>query len=292
MYKLIKVNSSIGAPKSDSGMEKGPSVLAELVMQKKYKHLHSTLATLNPPRISNFKNQKYENAKNLPLVKSICRNLKEQVYYISRTGNRPLVLMGDDSSAIGVLYGILQKNPDVGVVWFDAHADLNTPETSPSGCFYGMGLAHLLGYGQKEILQLNNNACFVRKDNVIMIGQRNFDAAEIAFIDKHKITKYSPQDVRNSFTSTLKQIKQKLYANKISTIFLHYDLDVIDPLENPAVFSPVDNGLSVKELQEITKYLKENFNIAGTSIANYVPKKDSSNSARFIFAAIMDVLLN
>ncbi len=290
MYKIIKVPGSIGAPQHSSGMEKGPDILSSMLLEH-HGNLDKSVISVDIPTLNNsHQTGEYERAKNLPEVKSACDALTQQVSSVIQSGYKPLVLMGDDSSAIGSVYGLLQELDGIGIVWFDQHGDINTPETSPSSCFYGMGLAHTLGYGHKEILELNKNGNFIDPNNVVMIGQTNLDSGEIKFIKEKNIIICSPEDLQKGFEEIMQQIGEKL--NGISNLFLHYDLDVITSSENPAVFAPTAGGLSTAELYKITEYLLYYFNIAGINIANYIPGKDKEEKGKLIVEGLVGKLIN
>jgi len=293
MYQIIKVPSSLGAPRWDSGMENGPNVLAEILLHENYSNLDSSVHSVEIPTPDcSHQIEPYEKAKNLPEIKRICCHLSQQVSVVIETGLKPLILMGDDSPTIGAVYGILKKIPNIAAIWFDAHGDLNTPETSPSGCFYGMGLAHALGYGHEEILSLNETRQFLDIDNVILVGPRDLDKGEIAFIEQHGLIAYPPSAFKKGLEGIMTQVGMKLRQNRTQALFLHYDLDAIDPKENPGVFGTASNGLSIEALYQMTEYLQSNFPIAGVSIANYIPEKDKDNKGQLLVKGLIRRLLN
>ena len=292
MFQIIIVSSSIGATNVYSGMEKGPKKLASYLLLKYYQTLDRNYISVCVPRPNpDHIHGEYQTSKYLPEIKAICKDLMKKVITAQYKGRKPLVLMGDDSSAIGAVYGILQKQ-DIGIIWFDAHGDINTPGTSPSHCFYGMGLAHVLGNGHADILEINPKGKFVSPRNTVMIGQRNLDSGEIDFIKGQNITVYSKSDFEEGIEERVQELVTKLKRNGIKTVFLHYDLDVVDSSESPPVFVPTTNGLSVSQLYQITDYLKDAFDIAGLSIANYIPDKDEDEKFKPVIDNLVKIILN
>lgn len=282
MFQIIEVSSSLGAPDVYCGMEKGPVVLSS-VLKKVGEGISDDVIKIEIPVLKPEHSQgEYANYKNLPEILQLNRVILEEVQTTVKSGNIPLMLMGDDSSTIGAVYGVLENNPDIGIIWLDTHADINTPATSPSGCFYGMGLAHILGFGHPEILELNKIGEFIKPSNVIMLGQRNLDEGEKKLIDKHKIILYSGDNLKENLNQKISELTKMLIQNGIKSIFIHYDLDVIDSMENPPVYAPHSNGLFKQGISDITFQLLKDLEIAGISIANYIPSKDNSNTIDWI----------
>ena len=116
--------------------------------------------------------------RNLEAVVTANRKLAEKVDDIMRRGDFPLVLGGDHSIAIGTLAGVSKYFNSLGVIWYDAHGDLNTAETSPSGNIHGMPLAASLGLGEKELTEIGGYSPKVKFENIVIIGARDLDPGE------------------------------------------------------------------------------------------------------------------
>jgi len=292
MFQIINVSSSIGATDVYSGMEKGPKELASYLLSKYYQALDINHISVCIPRPNpDHETGDYRAFRYLPEIKVINKELMRKVSNVLEKGKKPLVLMGDDSSAIGAVYALLQKE-NIGIIWFDAHGDLNTPETSPSHCFYGMGLAHVLGYGHADILGINTKERFVNPNNTVMIGQRDFDSGEIDFIQRQNIAVYSKEDFEEGIEKKVQNIIARFKRNGIRTVFLHYDLDVFDPSENPPVYAPTDNGLSASKIYQITEYIRGAIDISGVGIANYIPDKDRNDKFKPVIDNLVRIILN
>ncbi len=152
---------------------------------------------------------------------------------------------------------------NLGVIWFDAHGDLNTPESSPGKNFHGMPLRTLLGEGDKTILNLAYSE--LNPENVLLIGQRDLDEPEIKFIKDKNIKMIIPSDTQELTES----IPKLLNPEKYKYLYIHLDLDVIDSDEFSTVYYPSRNGISYKKLVESLEFMSKTYEIAGGSLLEY-----------------------
>jgi arginase len=154
---------------------------------------------------------------------------------------------------------------DLGLVWLDAHGDLNTPESSPSGHFHGMVLRALLGEGADPIL---STACSTfRRDQIFLIGCRDFDPPERIYVDQKKITLFNVEDLRRGSGRIIETIKERGFDK----LYVHLDLDVLDPQQCPFVKCPTPGGISLEILLTLLNQLKKNFQLVGFSIVEFSP---------------------
>jgi len=286
MFKIIKVPAGLGEP-DRSGIEEGPGVLAGALASCPGVQRGFLEIAIPAPHPSHRAGE-FARAKHLPEVREVCARLADRTAAVLRAGQRPLVLMGDDSSAIGLAYGLYAAGRRFGIAWFDAHGDLNTPATTPSGCLYGMGLAHILGHGHPQLLALNKGLPAVEPKNALLIGQRALDPGEVGFIKANDVTLLSPPELRKG---NLQSAIARLKLNGVKGLVLHFDLDVIDPKESVGVRSPVPGGILVNELCEAVKRLKREFSITGVSIANYNPSKDKGKHTLGIVSKLVQLIL-
>ncbi len=151
---------------------------------------------------------------------------------------------------------------DLAVIWFDAHGDLNTPQSSPSKHFHGMPLRALLGESEAEILK--SSFSLIKPDQVVLAGTRDLDVAEKEFIDKNRLAVCTPESIEALPT----YLDQKQYNH----VYLHVDLDVLDAKEFPHLLLPVTGGLSIQGLLDKIKTIRDAYEIVGSSIVEYVPQ--------------------
>jgi arginase len=154
---------------------------------------------------------------------------------------------------------------NLGLIWLDAHGDLNTPESSPSGHFHGMALRALLGEGADPIQEM----AFSRfhRDQVFLVGCRDLDPPERHYVDREKITLFGVEDIRQRPSAIINVLKQRDFEN----IYIHIDLDVLDPQQFPFVKCPTPEGISFEALLRLVNELKGNFNIRGFSMVEFCP---------------------
>lgn len=180
----------------------------------------------------------------------------------------PLTLGGDCGVDLVSASYAAMHHPGVGLIWIDAHADMNTPETSPSGRFHGMPLRALLGEGDPDLL-----ACRFAgfsPDRVILAGLREADPAEIDFIGAAGVAALSTQALRAD-----PGVVADLAASKGWTqVYVHLDLDVLDPGEFPAVSAPARDGLAAAMLIDILRALAARQEIVGMSVTEFAPREE------------------
>lgn len=289
MFRIIKISSSLGSP--ERGEEVGPEKIVS-VLSEQFPELTKTCVNIPIPEHNpEHEVGDYGKVKNLPEVKQICLQVRDTVADVLLNRDTPLVFHGDDSYVLGVAFGVssILREP-FGIIYFDAHGDLNTPETSPSGNLFGMGLAHILGRGHPELLALNNNKPAVNEKNIVLIGQRNLDEGEKDFIKNKQISMYDPQKIHNNLEEILVEIRNKFEQNGIKKIYLHFDQDAVDPKESGATLCPEPNGLHTEEVYKIIEFLNKEFEIITISIGNYYATKDTENKTLKVIMTLLQKL--
>ncbi|MEI7027425.1 arginase [Paenibacillus sp. y28] len=185
--------------------------------------------------------------KHVEEIARVSGKLCEQVSRIREAGRFPLVLGGDHSTAIGTLAGLTRGKERLGLLWFDAHGDVNTADTSPSGNIHGMALAAALGYGDSRLTSIGHPRSDIHPGNVALIGTRSLDPGEKHFVKQQGITVFSMRDIdRLGITDVLGQALQIVSAGT-DGVHLSFDLDVLDPISAPGVSTPVPGGLTLRE---------------------------------------------
>ncbi|MEO8610687.1 MAG: arginase family protein [Chloroflexota bacterium] len=162
---------------------------------------------------------------------------------------------------------------DLAVVWFDAHADMNTPESSPSKTLHGMPLRTLLGEGDPHMVQSMFSTLSPRQ--VFLVGAREFDPDEERYIQAHQVSLFSPDTIARNPQNLIDTIANAGFNN----LYIHFDFDVIDPAEFPYTAFPTANGLSIAQLMTVLDMLRAHFNIAGFSLLELVPGDNPSLAA-------------
>jgi arginase len=185
------------------------------------------------------------NAKFLREIEDVCSRVGDRVAATLADGAFPLVLGGDHSVAIGSLNGSA-RDTDLGAIWFDAHADLNTPETSPSGNVHGMPLAAALGrgaFGETEWAP----AARLRESSIAYVGLRSIDERERELIQESEMTAFTMSDIDQRGVSAVVEDALAVATDGTDGIHVSLDLDWLDPRAAPGVGTPVRGGVTYRE---------------------------------------------
>jgi arginase len=249
--RLIQVPYHLGREGELIGA--GPPVLAEAIGAK------SVVVT----RPGEFRN---EIGASIGIARELARVVRETV----AAGQFPLVLAGNCSTAIGTVTGLERE---VGVVWFDAHGDLHTPDTSPTGFFDGFALRLLIGEGWDE---LRRGFTSVPRERALLVGARDFDATEP--------TDAVPRAGMDDLEAALADLDAE-------AVYVHVDLDVLDPSEGRANGWAVDGGLSAEELGVALDQIASRFEIAAAAFTAYDPAEDPERRIPRIAASLVPRLV-
>jgi arginase len=246
--RTIGVPMDLGADRR--GVDMGPSAI-------RYANLAATLDSIDRPAtdagdvlVSHAEERDpaqsaATNAKYLGEVESVCTRLADEVANTLDNGALPLVLGGDHSIAIGSLVGV-SRGTDIGAVWFDAHSDINTPETTPSGNVHGMPLAAALGLGEFADTPWAN-AAGLREENVVLVGLRSVDDPERKRIRESEMTAYTMSDIDERGVVEITEEALDIATCGVDEIHVSLDMDWLDPSHAPGVGTPVRGGVTYRE---------------------------------------------
>ena len=218
------------------------------------------------------------------------RTLAERVASACSSGRFPLVLSGNCNSSIGTVAGV--GSNQLGVIWFDSHGDFNTPETTESGFLDGMGLATVAGLCWKKMAASIPNFSPVSARNILHVGGRDFYSEERILFDRSGGTIVGAAAIKNSSVKEALEPDLNALANRVSRIYLHFDLDVLDPAGTPANEFAAPDGLSVQQLEEAVALIAERFTVCATGIAAYDPRYDKNNEVLNAGVTIMKKVLS
>ncbi len=175
-----------------------------------------------------------------------------------------LTIGGDCAIELAPVSFLAKKNPRMAVLWVDAHADLNLPEESPSGNLHGMPLRHLLGQGDREIIDRLPQT--LQPSSVFLLGARDIDVAEDWYISDAGIRCMTSDQVNSGILDELDDI---LRSRGLDSLYVHVDLDGLDPQEVPEVWYPTPGGVQVQSLVDLLEPLCDRFRLVGASITEY-----------------------
>ncbi|WP_394236902.1 arginase [Niallia oryzisoli] len=230
------------------------------------------------------------NLRNLHLVAEKNEELAKAVSKIIEEGSFPLVLGGDHSIAIGTLSGVSKHYKNLGVIWFDAHGDLNTAETSPTGNIHGMPLAVSIGLGHELLTNMMGYSPKVKPEHIVIIGARSLDEGERALIKEKGIKVYTMHELdRLGMTKVMEETIDYL-KEKTDGVHLSLDLDGLDPADAPGVGTPVTGGVSYRESHLAMEMLAESGIITSAEFVEVNPILDEKNKTAAAAVKLMGSL--
>ncbi len=268
---------------SRRGVDMGPSAIRLAGLQKQLEDLDLKVfdrgdITINPKEVLNISNPKL---KYLEEIVSSSTNLAVKVEESLNNNNFPLCIGGDHSIAIGSIAGIAshckKHNKKLGIIWVDAHADMNTDLSSPSGNIHGMGFSASLGLGNNALTGIMNINPKAEPQNCALIGVRSIDTHERENMNSLGIQVYSMHEIdKLGIFAIITKVIEDL-KNKVDHIHLSFDVDAIDPKIAPGVGTPVIGGLSYRESHLLMEVIAESGCLSSMEIAEVNPILDNGN---------------
>ena len=274
----------IGAPldlgAGRRGVDMGPSAIRAADLEQ---HLHDALGiravdlgNVEAP-VAESTETGDERARFLPQILALCDRVAELVATARRNGQIPLVLGGDHSIALGSLVGMASAEGPGGVVWLDAHGDLNTPESSPSGNVHGMVLAAALGLGGGAFARDGWTLPAIEPGRLSLVGVRSLDQGERELLKKLNAKVFTMAEIDRV---GVEPCMREAIAHAAGGAFLHvsFDLDVVDPETAPGVGTPVRGGLSYREAHLAMELVAESGLADSFDIVEVNPVLDRENA--------------
>jgi arginase len=214
-------------------------------------------------------------ARFLRETEDVCSRLADEVQESLATGHTPLVLGGDHSIAIGTVSGAAAE-ADIGAVWFDAHGDLNTPTTTPSGNVHGMPLAALLGIEEWEGVDWAN-APSLAPGNVAIVGLRSLDDAEREILQDSQISAYTMSEIDDRGLAAVVEDALAVASDGTEGYHVSLDLDWLDPTIAPGVGTPVRGGVDYREAHHAMEQVADDGGMRSMELVEVNPTLDEHN---------------
>jgi arginase len=210
-------------------------------------------------------------------------------------GRLPLVLGGDHSIAIGSIAGsaghFARENGSLGLIWFDAHGDANTPETTPSGNIHGMALAVSLGLGDPDLTKLGGRSPKVQPRNTAIIGLRDVDPGERATLKRIGVEVYTMRDIDERGMRDVVDEAIKIASDGTAGVHLSFDLDVVDPEDAPGTGTPVWGGITYREAHLAMEMVSDRADIVAIDLVEVNPVLDTQNMTGVLAAELAQSVL-
>jgi arginase len=211
-----------------------------------------------------------------PIVRS-CESVAQRVRQAREDGAVPLVVGGDHSISMGSVAGVGGDEARVGVLWVDAHADFNTPETSPSGNVHGMPLAALTGRGDPRLCEVGGTAPKVRDRDVVIVGARSVDEAERELLRESDVTVFTMRDIDERGMSRVMESAITIATEGTDGVHASVDLDSVDPETAPGVGTPEPGGLTYREAHLAMEMVADTDRLVSMDLVEVNPILDERN---------------
>jgi arginase len=220
-------------------------------------------------------------AKYLNEIAETCQEVAHRIYQTLEAGWFPLSLGGDHSVAIGTQAGVAKfyrdREKSVGLLWIDAHADMNTPETSPSGNVHGMPFAATLGIGPEPLAQIFGFSPKVQAKNCVLIGARNLDERERTHVKESHINVFTMRDIDEQGMRAVIEKSLALAGDGTAGFVVSFDMDVMDPDEAPGVGTPVRGGITFREAHLAMEMIADSKRMVALEVVEVNPIIDTGN---------------
>ena len=280
--RMIGVPLDMGANRR--GVDMGPSAVRVAGLQARLEALGHHVSDAGNIRVEIVETRPQGNTKARYLAEIVeaCKHTAEAVSDSLKHGMTPLVLGGDHSLAAGSVSGVAEfyrrKGENIGLVWFDAHSDINTPESSPSGNVHGMPLAALLGLGPDALSNLLGFAPKIASGNAVLIGVRDVDAGERENIRRAGMTEvYTMRDIDERGMRAVMEEALRAAGRGTAGYHVYLDMDWIDPEDAPGVGTPVRGGATYREAHLAMEILADHGRMLSLEIVEVNPVIDEHN---------------
>lgn len=266
------------------GVENGPNKLREKglisIISQNCLNKVFDFGNLNVEIVSEDK--KYENhnkMKYLSPITELNKNLAHIVYSSLKGGSFPFVVGGDHSLGLGSLAGASKYfKDDLAVIWVDAHGDINTFDSSPSGNVHGMPLAASMGFGYKDLTNLYFHGRKIDPKKVFIICARDLDEGEQSLIKNEGLNVWSTNYIQNiGVEALMDEVYKKLDEIKVNNIHLSFDIDCLDSSLVPGTGTPVDSGMNFNEVKKILEKILETKKVRSMDFVEFNPEIDKDN---------------
>jgi arginase len=278
---IIGVLMDLGADRR--GVDMGPSAVRVAGLNERLAEIGYEVSDAGniPVRNAEMMQIADRKLKYLPEITAACQTLADQVEAALESASTPIILGGDHSIAIGSVAGLsafhYKRGQRVGVIWFDAHGDMNTPDTSPSGNIHGMPFAAILGKGAKELTEISGFAPKVYPEDCVLIGARSVDADEAVALKASGIRVVTMRELDERGMSAVMDEAIELASQRTAGFHVTMDMDFVDPDFAPGVGTPVPGGPTYRESHLAMEKVADSGKMLSFELTEVNPVFDLSN---------------
>ena len=279
--RVIGVPLDLG--QSRRGVDMGPSAVRVAGLEARLESIGHVVEDAGNIAVA-IPEQKKEGdprAKYLKEITATCTKHAELVLKTLEAGKTPIVLGGDHSVAAGTVAAVAEfyrrQNQKIGLLWIDAHADINTPETSPSGNVHGMPLAAIMGLGPAELGNIFGFSPKVAPENCVLVGVRDIDAVERENVRKAGVKVFTMRDIDERGMRTIIEEALRMAGRGTAGYHVSLDMDWIDPEDAPGVGTPVRGGATYREAHLAMEIIADHGRMTSFEIVEVNPVIDEHN---------------
>jgi arginase len=279
--RIIGVPMDLG--QSRRGVDMGPSALRGAGLQASIKKLGLQVEDIGNLSVKQPEEMPVgeKRAKYMQEIAETCGDVAAAAEKALSEGFLPLVLGGDHSIAAGVAAGVAnhfrKEKKQIGYLWLDAHGDMNTPESSPSGNVHGMPLAAIMGYGAPELVDLLGFKPKAEPGNIVIVGARDLDAQERKIVKKSGIHVFTMRDIDERGMREVMADALKYAMDDTAGVAVSLDMDFVDPSDAPGVGTPVRGGVTYREAHLAMEMIADTESMVSLEVVEINPILDEHN---------------
>ena len=267
------------------GVEKGPEELRKNNLIDIFEKNHNVydLGDIEVEKVT--ESEKYSSNSQLKYLTQVVdanNGLASKVLEALQNDTFPLIIGGDHSLAMGSIAGASKHfGNNLAVIWIDAHGDINTHDTSPSGNIHGMPIAASMGYGYEKLTSIFFNEVKIKPENVFILACRDLDKVEIELINELKMNVWTTEQINKEGTSkVINDLLTLIKEKNIKNIHLSYDIDCLDPDYVPGTGTPVNDGLTYSQSKELLEVILGTSLVKSMDFVEYNPMLDKNNKTK------------
>jgi len=279
--RVIGVPLDLG--QSRRGVDMGPSAVRVAGLEARLEALGFVVEDAGNIAVAlpEQKKEGHPRAKYLKEITATCTKHAELVLKTLEASKTPVVLGGDHSVAVGTVAGVAEffrrQNQKIGLIWIDAHTDINTPESSPSGNVHGMPLAAIMGLGPPELANIFGFSPKIAPENCVLVGVRDIDAAEKENVRRAGIEVYTMRDIDERGMRAVMEEALRAAGRGTAGYHVSLDMDWVDPEDAPGVGTPVRGGATYREAHLAMEIIADHGRLTSFEIVEVNPVIDEHN---------------
>ena len=269
---------------SRRGVDMGPSALRVAGLQARLKQLGRQVEDIGNVPVPQPEEQHFgeKRARYLDEISQACKGLADAVKKALDEDFVPLVLGGDHSIAVGTAAGAAahfhKQGKRIGLIWLDAHGDMNTPESSPSGNVHGMPLASIMGYGPQELTELAGIMPMIEPRSVVLVGIRELDSKERRLVKDSGVHIFTMREIDERGMREVMNEALRFASDDTAGIAVSLDMDFVDPTDAPGVGTPVRGGVTYREAHLALEMIADSKSMVSFEVVEVNPVIDLHNT--------------